>query len=290
MFHENIKQREISYSFTSSNKNNAFSSMDRPENDTTMNTELPPVSPASSSSVPTSPGGPNSEVLKMVARVLRNMEGVTSKNSERLRFLDPELKSTQSRIEVLEILCRANEDKISNLSTDLCSTHNQQDAKESRNNDGVYGKEIRTNNYFHTSKEKETKETSRTERLSSKETNTKYIIERNSDRDHSKDENTQTPSEDKPTPLRPNFRSHDNIMTCCLSPAEDEVFLLDNRIRKHDSEPFMVHSSDPKTSNFMKRLWGYEDVPEQKSSSTMHKFPSNMTIDHEPTDDCYLCT
>ena len=122
------------------------------------------------------------------------------------------------------------------------------------------------------------------------ETNTKYIIERNSERDHSKDGNTQTPYEDKPTPLRPTFRSHDNIMTCCLSPAEDEVFLLDNRIRKHDSEPFMVHSSDPKTSNFMKRLWGYEDVPEQKSSSTMHKFPSNMTIDHEPTDDCYLCT
>ena len=166
MFYENVKQREASYSYTSTNKPNPFSSMDRPENTPTHQADLPPVSPASSSSMPTSPGGTSGEVLKMVARVLRNMEGVTSKNSERLRFLDPELKSTQSRIEVLEILCRANEDKINHLATDLGPAQTRKDTKDYRRNDEVYGKEIRTNNYFHT------KETSRTERLSSKETNT----------------------------------------------------------------------------------------------------------------------
>ena len=166
MFFESIKSSQTSFSFTSSNKSNNFSSMeDRPEGTKfKMESELPPISPASSSSVPASPGA-QAEVLKMVARVLRNMEGVTSKNSERLRFLDPELKSTQSRIEVLEILCHANEDKINHLTSDLGSVQRQQDTKDSRRNHEPHGKEVRTNNYFHTS---ETKETSRTERLSSK--------------------------------------------------------------------------------------------------------------------------
>ena len=287
MYFENIKQSQTSsHSYTSSNKYKNFSSMeDRPEmtTKTTMDSELPLLSPASSSSVPASPGA-QAEVLKMVARVLRNMEGVTSKNSERLRFLDPELKSTQSRIEVLEILCRANEDKINQLSSDHGPVKTPKETKDSN------GKEVRTNNYFHTS---QTKETSRTERLSSKETNTKYIIERTSDKtDPTHQENTHNTNDD-PHPIRSKFRSHDNIMTCCLSPVEDEVFLLDNPIRKHESEPYMMHSTvDPKTRNFMNRLWGYEDVPERKPTNlNQHKFASSrITIDHEPSEECYLCT
>ena len=295
MFFESIKSSQTSFSFTSSNKCNNFSSMeDRPEGTKfKMESELPPISPASSSSVPASPGA-QAEVLKMVARVLRNMEGVTSKNSERLRFLDPELKSTQSRIEVLEILCHANEDKINHLTSDLGSVQRQKETKDPRRNHEPHGKEVRTNNYFHTS---ETKETSRTERLSSKETNTKYIIERASDNaddkiDSTHEANTHYTRDDSSGPIRGKFRSHDNIMTCCLSPVEDEVFLLDNPIRKHESEPYMIHSNvDPKTRNFMKRLWGYEDVPERKSTNLpQHKFASRITIDHEPSEECYLCT
>jgi len=294
MYFENIKSSHTSYSFTSSNKCNDFSSMeDRPETTKIkMESELPPISPASSSSVPASPGA-QAEVLKMVARVLRNMEGVTSKNSERLRFLDPELKSTQSRIEVLEILCRANEDKINHLSSDLGSIQKQKETKNIRRNE-THGKEVHTNNYFHTS---ETKETSRTERLSSKETNTKYIIERASDTADNKaestqEENTHYTHDDPGAPIRTKFRSHDNIITCCLSPGEDDVFLLDNPIRKHESEPYIMHSNvDPKTRNFMKRLWGYEDVPETKTTNLpQQKYASRITIDHEPSEDCYLCT
>ena len=295
MYFENIKSSQTSYSFTSSHKCNNLSSMeDRPETTKIkMESELPPISPASSSSVPASPGA-QAEVLKMVARVLRNMEGVTSKNSERLRFLDPELKSTQSRIEVLEILCRANEDKINHLTSDLGSVQKQKETKASRRNHDMHGKEVHTNNYFHTS---ETKETSRMERLSSKETNTKYIIERASDTtdnktDSTHEENTHYTNDDPGGPIRSKIRSHDNIISCCLSPGEDEVFLLDHPIRKHESEPFIMHSNvDSKTRNFMKRLWGYEDVPETKATNIpQHKFASRITIDHEPSEDCYLCT
>ena len=298
IYYQNVKQRDISITFSSSeNKNNHFSSImeETPESTTsptvqqqmlgtTPDAKLPPVSPASSSSVPTSPGGTSSEVLKMVARVLRNMEGVTSKNSERLRFLDPELKSTQSRIEVLEIMCHANEDKLNHLSTDLAIVQNEKDTKN-QTNDRKNGKEILTNNYFHTSK---LKETSRTERLSSKETNTKYIIERHSDSGHNQHGNTQKDNEENTGKVRSKFSSHDNIMQCCLS-GEDDVFVNDLPMRKHESEPYMVNPNDPKTSNFMKRLWGYEEIPE-RISNLVHKFPSHMTIDHDPTEDCYKRT
>ena len=50
-----------------------------------------------------------------MTRVLRKMEEVAKTHSERLRFLDPELESTNTRIEVLEALCKANENKINGL-------------------------------------------------------------------------------------------------------------------------------------------------------------------------------
>ena len=92
-------------------------------NTTSLNIEPHLTSPFSSASLPISPSGYPSDiqVLRMIAKVLRNMEGVTSKNSERLRFLDPELKSTLSRIEVLEILCQANSEKLNKLNTDLAT-------------------------------------------------------------------------------------------------------------------------------------------------------------------------
>ena len=293
MFFESIKRNDISITISSEDKNSNLSTMDRPEN-TPKEVWPPPISPTSFSSMPASPGGSSSEVLKMVARVLRNMEGVTSKNSERLRFLDPELKSTQSRIEVLEILCQANDDKISNLTKDLSTVQMQKEPKfpHPKGNNEKYGKEITTNNYFHSSK---VKETSRLERLFSKETNTKYIIEKDIDGDHTqygkgyKDPHTpslQRPSSD-PTTMRSKFRSHDNIMSCCLG-NEDDVF-LDNPMRKHESEPYIVNPADPKTSNFMKRLWGYEDVAESRTNLGS-KFPSHITIDHEPTEECYIST
>ena len=44
------------------------------------------------------------------------MEEVAKTHSERLKFLDPELESTNTRIEVLETICKANELKINSLS------------------------------------------------------------------------------------------------------------------------------------------------------------------------------
>ena len=44
------------------------------------------------------------------------MEEVAKTHSERLKFLDPEMESTNTRIEVLEQLCKANENKIDGLS------------------------------------------------------------------------------------------------------------------------------------------------------------------------------
>ena len=285
MFYENIKRSDISISISSEKKNSNLSIMDRPENPT-REVEPPPVSPTSSSSIPMSPGGTSSEVLKMVARVLRNMEGVTSKNSERLRFLDPELKSTQSRIEILEILCQANDEKIANLTTDLANVQIQKEPelRHSKRNNEKYGKEITTNNYFHSSK---VKDTSRLERLFNKETHTKYIIEKDVGGDHTQHESSCKYQRDKYGTMRSRFRSHDNIMSCCLG-TEDDVF-LDNPIRKHESEPYIVKSDDPKTSNFMKRLWGYEDLAENKTN-LRHTFPSHITIDHDPTEECYIST
>ena len=289
MFYENGSQRatntnSISLTFSPANRNRIHTRMEG-HGSTSMSEdkEMPPASPAASfRSMPNSPGGANSEVLKMVARVLRNMEGITSKNTERLRFLDPELKSTQSRIEVLEILVRANEDKISNLSTDLASIQPKRDAKSPSL------KEIQTNNYIYNSK---TKETSRTERLSSRETNTntKYIIERQSNNiDSPKD--TQKYSSDISSTKPSKFHSHDNILTCCVS-ADDDVFLDTRTIRKHESEPFMMnHQKDLNATNdFMKRLWGYEDVAEPKFN-VAYNFPSDTSIDHKPSEECYIST
>ena len=53
----------------------------------------------------------NHEILQMMAKVLRKFEEVASKHAERLRFLDPELESTNTRIEVLESICKANDDR-----------------------------------------------------------------------------------------------------------------------------------------------------------------------------------
>ena len=61
-----------------------------------------------------SPGpnpGHNHEILQMMAKVLRKFEEVSKKHAERLRFLDPELESTNTRIEVLETLIRANDER-----------------------------------------------------------------------------------------------------------------------------------------------------------------------------------
>ena len=73
----------------------------------------------SSASTPGSPVSPrvppDKDVLKLMTRVLRKMEEVAKTHSERLKFLDPELESTNTRIEVLEALCKANETKISGL-------------------------------------------------------------------------------------------------------------------------------------------------------------------------------
>ena len=73
----------------------------------------------SSGSTPGSPASPrvppDKDVLKLMTRVLRKMEEVAKTHSERLRFLDPELESTNTRIEVLEALCKANENKINGL-------------------------------------------------------------------------------------------------------------------------------------------------------------------------------
>ena len=83
-------------------------------------------------------------------------------------------------------------------------------------------------------------------------------------------------------------KSQDNIFTnCCLGAKDGSP--LDNPIRKHESEPYMADTDDPKTSNFMKRLLGYEDVPERKENLG-YKFPSHITIDHEPTEECYIST
>ena len=277
----------MSISISSEGKNSNLSRMDQSENIKKV-VELLPVSPVPSSSLPTSPGGSSSEVLKRVARVLRNLQGVTSKNSERLRFLDPELKSTQSRIEILEILCHANEDKIATLSNDLTTSQIQKEPKLSQasTKDDMYGKEVITNNYFHSSK---SKETSRLERLSHKETNTKYIIEKDIGTDHSQSKNKGKYDGDKVrTQILSKCRSQDNIMTCCFK-TEDDVFLDNNTIRKHESEPYMVNPDDPKTANFMKRLWGYEDVSGNRKN-VGHIFPSIITIDHEPTEECYIST
>ena len=73
-------------------------------------------SPTSKASAPGSPGMADNAMLKKMTLVLRKMEEVAKNHAERLRFLDPELQSTNTRIEVLETVCRANEDKIDQLS------------------------------------------------------------------------------------------------------------------------------------------------------------------------------
>ena len=265
----------------------------------------PPLSPMSLTSIPASPTGHASgDVLKIVAKVLRGIEGVTSKNTERLRFLDPELKSTQSRIEILEILCQSNEDKINDLTGDIATVQirlNKQ-AIPSREAGGknFYEKEVITNNYIRSSMLREISK-SQSEK-SSKETNTKLIIEKqfgggrdktfkNTGYDGMKNYDNDFPSK---------FQSHDNVTTSFNgnSTSDDEVF-LDNGERKYvgDSgiDRYMVETAtagDPKTTEFIKRLWGYEDVAagaaaqRQQSLASSTKFPSQIMIDHNPTNGC----
>ena len=52
----------------------------------------------------------------------------------------------------------------------------------------------------------------------------------------------------------------------------------------------MNHPKDSNTTNdFMKRLWGYEDVAEPKLN-VAYNFPSDISIDHEPSEECYIST
>lgn len=61
----------------------------------------------------------NHEILMMMAKVLRKFEEVANKHAERLRFLDPELESTNTRIEVLESVIQANDDRVMDVIRNL---------------------------------------------------------------------------------------------------------------------------------------------------------------------------
>ena len=254
-------------------------------NTTWLKTEPPLTSPSSSASLPISPSGYPSDiqVLRMIARVLRNMEGVTSKNSERLLFLDPELKSTLSRIEVLEISCQANSEKIDNLNTDLATVQICNDRKNLPwNKDNTKcKKEIRTNNYFHSSK---IRETSRLERLSSKETNTKYIIER---ANYAPYPSSFSADRNEYNTIPRKYRSYENVSSTWS--GGDDVFLEKGSKRhKSDSAIQTRMKGDPRTPSFLKSSWGYEDVPMGVPSSGNKT--SWLNIGHEPTDECYIST